>query len=179
MAALRGIQKRKRLGAEQYKNSEPLWKDELSIVSQHNVREQPTGEFRWINSGKLPDISSFCLWKEGIWWNPRRCILSTQSRDVVVSKPRLVEFICSLRSRLYGLLVHSRCSLSTIVKGQISHVVMTVSNGIVVGDECFVVLMAVRIRWTRCWLHGIQSLDLVSGGIHRCVSVVLNVLVTC
>lgn len=62
------------------------------------------------------------------------------------SKPRLVEFICSLRSRLYGLLVHSRCSLSTIVKGQISHVVMTVSNGIVVGDECFVVLMAVRIR---------------------------------
>lgn len=46
MAAQRGIQKRKRLGAEQYKNSEPLWKDELSIVSQHNVREQPTGEFR-------------------------------------------------------------------------------------------------------------------------------------
>lgn len=28
-------------------------------------------------------------------------------------------------------------------------------------------------------LTPIQSLDLVSGGIHRCVSVVLNVLVTC
>ena len=46
MAAQGGVQKRKRLGAEQYKNSEPLWEDELSIVSQHNVREQPTGEFR-------------------------------------------------------------------------------------------------------------------------------------